>query len=432
MDWLQSQEMRILPGYFTYKTRNITFVLNDFDVFCQESMVNKMLVPNYLERPTVSTVKEIFTTIARQLQLFSRACPVPGKNPTFTGRKKILRDLSKRLELDRSKSPTFILLYGIAGTGKKSIASELCHQYSESAMFSRGIFWFLADSRRILENSYSKLMSEQKQIGNIKKCKYRYLIYSIPNRFYVWRNVNITPFVAVLAWFQRSILDNGRLLVVYENVKCFSEIQDLLPHGGNITIICTSRADSGDWPQDYQKIMVPLLPLKDCIAFVNSSMRLVHQHWEQNLYSEKENVHHLVVKMGQLTSAIGAALAFITNKRNGIFFISDYLELYKNNVPAQVLPCHAVLLTTAKKINEINSKAFTWLRICSYLDTQGIPKVLLETFLNISEDKGVSSQIVNEIIGLLGSYSVMTYEDGTESFSIPRAVQGNFDHSKNS
>ncbi len=141
----------------------------------QELMVQSMLNSNYQERPNVSKIKEIFTTISRQPTNFSHSCPVPKILPLFQGRKKLIHNLATLIENDKA-SNKHVLLYGIPGTGKRSIVSELCHQYSESKIFSGGIYWFRSDSKRILETSYSNLMDERKHLRNKRDGTYIKLI----------------------------------------------------------------------------------------------------------------------------------------------------------------------------------------------------------------------------------------------------------------
>jgi len=111
-------------------------------------------------------VKEEFEQLKRKCRSeLSRACPVPGKNPVFSGRTKILSNLKSLLISDSRDhtitKPLSIVLYGIPGTGKKSIITELCHLFVDSARFPRGIYWFRADSKRILKSSYSRLRREK-------------------------------------------------------------------------------------------------------------------------------------------------------------------------------------------------------------------------------------------------------------------------------
>jgi Cdc6-like AAA superfamily ATPase len=113
----------------------------------RESLIERMMTKG--KRLEASVLQAEFHVVQNQTKVFSKLCPPPGKNPVFIGRKKTLREINKLI--NDNDNGRFVLLHGIRGTGKKSVVTELCHQYSESSQFSR-IFWFNANNRKQLEN----------------------------------------------------------------------------------------------------------------------------------------------------------------------------------------------------------------------------------------------------------------------------------------
>jgi tetratricopeptide (TPR) repeat protein len=86
------------------------------------------------------------------------------------------------------------------------------------------------------------------------------------------------------------------------------------------------------------------------------------------------------------------------------------------------VPVYITWDITMEVVRKESLLADKWLTICAYLNSNDIPNFLLESFANSSENNP-SSEIVEEALGTLISYSMLTVNEENNSASIHRLVQ---------
>lgn len=332
---------------------------------------------------------------------------VPGKNPLFQGRREILQTIN-------DSSSKYILLYGLTGTGKKTIAAEYLHSKSESHEIQE-ILWFNCSNEQNLKKEYRRIHAEKNLKG-----PYRTL--------------------TVLNWLNSQ----PRLAIVYVNVPRFSKIHHLISTNRKCgLVICTSRINSDEWPEYFNRIKVNLLPETDCSHLIYEAVKIVSK---QNDTMTKEKIDEfkfactfLSNHLGYSTTAIAQSFVYLRNK-NGI-----ETEFDANSISKYVRDCqqmkyevtqmqhdvikrrkldigsiYQTLVSTIRQLGAANLIAFKWLKICSYLDCEDIPEFMFDNFL----EKNDAIELKNETLAHLRYYSLIEYQCSSKgSFAVSRIVQ---------
>jgi tetratricopeptide (TPR) repeat protein len=140
-------------------------------------------------------------------------------------------------------------------------------------------------------------------------------------------------------------------------------------------------------------------------------------------------VDSLAKTLGHLPLALAQACAYI--KKNPVS-IERYLKLYetrkRDKLNSKTLPLDysvPVYITwdiTMEVVRKESLLADKWLKICAYLNSKDIPNFLLESFADSSENNP-KSEIFEEALGTLISYSMLTFNEESSSASIHRLVQ---------
>lgn len=150
---------------------------------------------------------------------------VPNEIVHFIGRKEILKEISKEIDLNKK-----ILLYGPAGIGKTAIAIKLGHTLRHQ--FPDGVLWYRVDSSNIMDILFSIAYLFGENIGKIKS-------------------------VEVRASIVRTLLRNKKVLFIFDNVSTRDSISLLLPNTSTCAVIVTSQENFGTMASHYRAIKVP-------------------------------------------------------------------------------------------------------------------------------------------------------------------------------
>jgi len=220
-------------------------------------------------------------------------------------------------------------------------------------------------------------------------------------------------------------------LCVYENVTNYEEIKRLIPTGGGqgSVIIFTSKHQKEMFPSSCEKRKVDLLSIKHCVRLMKSYVELKGLQLRDYIDTDKD-CKNLAEKLNQLPTPIAQALAHITSNENDVNNVADYIKQFDNNSKLKkvIHPYYAAFSLTAKEIKKVNPIAFEWLRLCSYLYSEGIPEILLDHLiahkLKIDRFSKECERMKVSTIKTLRSYGIMDYAKGPRSFTLPRAVQG--------
>ncbi|XP_035705837.1 uncharacterized protein LOC118434994 [Folsomia candida] len=349
-----------------------------------------MLHPNETYRPNPQDAKTLFTKFLKSKR--SESFQIPGRNPLFRGRNDVFFNISQNLS-----PPKRLLLYGLAGTGKKSIIAE--YLYNSEIVDKHNVYWFHADSLSILEREYVSFM-ETRNCGT-----------KIPH---------------VKSWLES---DNSNWVAIYENVLSYASIQHLLPKNNGI-VVYTSR--SASFPPEFFKINVGLLQLSDCAEFIQNAIILSDVKNTISVPTQAECAQ-LSKEMGYLPTAIGQALAFICSDNNEVTTVPDFLEFHRKNMEqfdtdgkimkfakTNLSPIYATLLGTLYQIKQESELAFRFVKAISYLHCENIPASFIDTFFE-GQDEGNTKL---KTLKILNSYSILQRSETSDAkFSVSRALQ---------
>lgn len=189
-----------------------------------------------------------------------------------------------------------IVFYGLAGTGKTTIALEVTYQYLEQY---HQVFWFDAKSEEALKADFIMLAHA---LG---------LTYSSPEE----------AILILKGW----IADNPRSLLVFDGVKEYEAVANYLPRL-NADIVITSQAN--EWPDHDHAIEVPEFTGDEAYALVQSALG------KSILPKQNESsVVNLLVYFGNHPLGLGQALAYM---EDNVIGIDEYLHLVRK-YPLHVL-----------------------------------------------------------------------------------------------
>ncbi len=353
-------------------------------------------------------VKKIFTKrLPEQWQ-------VPPKNPNFTGRDELLKQIADRF----SKENVPVVLtttHGLGGIGKTHLAIEFVWKHYQQY---KGVVWFNSENRNRLLVDYIRLGEELHIIREDEKKR------PIEERA-----------LLVKHWLEDP--KRAGWLLVYDNALRYGGdeqgVGNLFPTKGG-KILVTSRHAKG-WPQN--SFEVNIFTLKESRAYIKKVLG------DKALVISQ--VDQLAETLGHLPLALAQACAYI---KHTSISISGYLELYKTREEVRekeeagkrellsdktlfdqtLLPdSHRAIVyitwdITIEAVRKESLLADKWLTICAYMNSDDIPNALLETFASSSENNS-NQETFEAALETLGSYSMLTIDQEKSSASIHHLVQ---------
>jgi Domain of unknown function (DUF4062) len=163
-----------------------------------------------------------------------RLAPRP---PFLAGREELLAELGARLASGESTGPRVVVLSGLAGAGKTSVAVEYAHRRLAEA----GVVWQLpAEDAAVLAAGFSELAA---QLGAGEG----------------WGGDPVAAVHSVLARYP------ARWLLVFDNVRDRASVAGLVPPGGDGQVLITSR--NALWPPG-ELVEVPVLDSEVAAGFL--------------------------------------------------------------------------------------------------------------------------------------------------------------------
>jgi ankyrin repeat protein/tetratricopeptide (TPR) repeat protein len=314
--------------------------------------------------------------------------PLPSKH--FIGRTHYLTEITQRLEQSTTASP--VVLYGMGGVGKTYLALQVVHNSSYIYSFEH---WFRAEDIKDLNAQYVRVADK---LG----CVYK-------------------TFEDIKLWLKKWLESNPGWLLVYDNASDLKTLKDYLPQkGGHILI--TSR--SPEWDSNGNLIHIDVMERVEAVALVKKISNRNDAEIEQ-----------LAVEiLGRLPLALAQASAYIEKCKTTV---AKYVDIYRekkkklladNKLPPgddhiSVYVTWDVSIDKIKQMPErdISENTLNILAFCAYVDADNIPRQLLEQYLH---DKGIEDSelaLLNEVIAILESYSMI--KATFSSVSIHRLVQ---------
>jgi hypothetical protein len=163
-----------------------------------------------------------------------RLAPRP---PFLAGREELLAELGTRLASGESIGPRVVVLSGLAGAGKTSVAVEYAHRHLAEA----GVVWQLpAEDAAVLAAGFTELAG---QLGAGEG----------------WGGDPVAAVHSVLAAYP------ARWLLVFDNARDRASVARLVPPGGQGQVLITSR--NALWPPG-QLVEVPVLDVEVAAGFL--------------------------------------------------------------------------------------------------------------------------------------------------------------------
>jgi tetratricopeptide (TPR) repeat protein len=209
-----------------------------------------------------------------------------GRNPYFSGREKILADIS-----DAFLQFPVVELAGQGGYGKSQIAVEYAYRH----IYDYDYIWlFNAESRLHLENSYREFAF---QIMDIED------------------DVEIT-FEVIYVKIQKWLLLHPFYLFIYDNAEGCQDLYMFLPHGGHLLIITREKLNE---IKAMKRLDIDIFSSEDAISFLTKRLE------EHEVEEEKRLI---ASTLGHLPLALEQSVAYMIE---GKCSISKYLNLLERN-----------------------------------------------------------------------------------------------------
>jgi tetratricopeptide (TPR) repeat protein len=345
------------------------------------------------------TGKKVTQINVAQAERLPERWKVPSKNKNFIGRGELLKQIKDHLNQEGSTLTVLTACHGLGGIGKTQMALEFVWQYykeNKDHKDFKGIAWFNAESQERLRDDYISLGQELKIILTEEKLS----VEEGANR--------------IKHWLEHP--KRARWLLVYDNAPNYKTIDGLVPTTGG-RVLVTSRYTQW-WPKSIE---VNVFDLEESRVYIKQVL--------SNKALDISQIDSLAKTLGHLPLALAQACAYI--KKNSVN-IEQYLERYetrKRNLlnsktlpPDYSVPVYITWDITMEVVREESLLADKWLAICAYLNSNDIPYFLFESFANNSENNP-SFEIVEEALGTLTSYSMLTVNEESNSASIHRLVQ---------
>lgn len=330
---------------------------------------------------------------------------VPRQDITFIGRKKLLEELSQKLQYPVNKQTPNPLLVcvcsGLGGIGKTQLSLYFLrntqHPYTLKA-------WFPAEDNHLLEQKYLEFA---KTLGYVESSQKNNLNSAI---LYVKKWLSLHP-----GW-----------LLVFDNANNYSELEPFLPESGG-HIIITSR--QRHWPSNFKSLEMDLVSEAEGLEIIKSLTK-------NNLHAEEKESKELVKLLGFLPLALVQASAYIHHNQ---ISIAEYLNLYRNHeiemLSDKTLPegvhIHPVAITWNISLKAILKEAknnheppiaMELLMVCAHLAPDKISRDLLLAWLQFAHPNLTTPKLIlNKHVALLWKYSMIKYD--ADNVSTHRLVQ---------
>lgn len=332
------------------------------------------------------------------------------RNPLFTGRKRVLRQLHDRLMTSQSAALTQTqAISGLGGIGKTQIAVEYAYRHRE---FYQAIFWVRAASPGALISDYVTLAT----------------LLGLPEQ-------NEQDQKIVVAAVKRWLAYRKGWLLILDNADDLDLVVDFLPTGNNGHILLTTRtqATGGIAPSIAVEKMeqsegVLLLLCRAKLLAPGDPMELVSQQ-------EQSQATAIVEAMDGLPLALDQAGAYIEETGCGL---AGYLELYRSHRKELLRqrgtlhldhpePVASTWALSFSRVEQANPAAADLLRLCAFLDPDAIPEEIIidgaTTLGPILGPVAAHPFQLNEVIQELRRYSLVKRVPEAKLLNIHRLVQ---------
>jgi tetratricopeptide (TPR) repeat protein len=271
---------------------------------------------------------------------------VPPRNPNFTGRASLLKDLHSQLAVERETAVLPHSLHGMGGVGKSQVAIEYVHRHRGDYDL---IWWIPAEHP-------SQILSALTDLAHrLELDVSREAISAVP---------------AVREALSTSKTPYEDWLLVFDNAESLSDVRPFFPTGGAGKILVTSR--NPEWAAVTRSLEVDVFSRAESKAF------LIRRTPE---LSESE-ADRLAEALGDLPLAVEQAAAW--RVATGMP-VGQYLRLLEEKriellelgtSPDYEISVAAAWNVSLDRLEEVNGAALQLLQVCSFFAPEPISREL--------------------------------------------------------
>ena len=332
------------------------------------------------------------------------------RNPFFTGREELLKQLHENLAQNKAAASTQPqAISGLGGIGKTQTAVEYAYRYRDEYHY---VLWVNAATRDELITSFVELAA----------------LLNLPER---QEKDQLKIVAAVKHW----LTTHDEWLLIFDNADDLALVEDVLPSGGKGHLILTTRAHATGTransieveKMDSQKGMLLLLRRAKVLA--------LDVPLDNAPIADRTAATAIVQEMDGLPLAIDQAGAFIEETQCSV---SDYLQRYRQR-QAMLLkrrggsgkdhpePVATTWSLSFERVEQLDPLAAELLRCCAFLAPDAIPEQMiidgvseLGTLLHPIAENVL---LLDEALGTLLRFSLVQRKRDERTFFIHRLVQ---------
>lgn len=327
---------------------------------------------------------------------------VPPRNPMFTGREDLLRQLHERLEPGAMTAVLPQALHGLGGVGKSQLAVEYAYRHREDFDI---IWWVPAELTVQIQNSLTEL-GERLELG-------------VPNE------ANIAVGV-VLDALKGSVRGGRQIpsnwLLVFDNAEDPKNVLPYLPTGGSGRILVTSR--NSQWLNLARPLEVDVFQREE-------SIELLQRRGPDLSDGDADRLAHA---LGDLPLAIEVAAAW--RAETGMP-ADDYIHLLKEKQAEMLdLPgpadyqksVAAAWNLSLTKLETSNPAALRLLQVCAFFAPEPIPRAMFANARGVSVveelDQALHDRLkLSAAIRDINRYALARIDHRDNSIQMHRLVQ---------
>jgi tetratricopeptide (TPR) repeat protein len=342
------------------------------------------------------------------------------RNPFFTGREELLKQLHDNLTQNKAAALTQAqarptdsaqaqAIHGLGGIGKTQTAVEYAYRHRDEYRY---VLWVNAVTRDELITSFVGLAA----------------LLNLPER----QEQDQTKIVAaVKQWFTTQ---DGWLLI-FDNADDLALAGDFLPSGGKGQLLLTTRAyatgtlanDIEVKKLDSQKGMLLLLRRAKVLA--------LDAPLEDAPVADRTAAAAIVQEMDGLPLALDQAGAFIEETQSSV---SDYLDRFRQRQDLLLKrrggsgkdhpgPVATTWSLSFERVEQLDPLAAELLRCCAFLAPDAIPEQLIidgaSKLGTLLQPVAENPLLLDEALGTLLRFSLVQRKRDERTFSIHRLVQ---------
>ena len=326
---------------------------------------------------------------------------VPPRNPNFTGREDLLRQLHERLVPGATAAVLPQTLHGLGGVGKSQLAVEYAYRHAEDY----DIIWWIPAEHPVQIQSALVELGERLDLG-------------------VGREVNVAVGVVLdaLRGSAGGHTISPNWLLVFDNAEDPEAVMTFLPTGGPGRILVTSR--NSQWHHLARPLEVDVFEREESIELLRRR--------EPDLTDRDADA--LADALGDLPLAIEQAAAW--RAETGMP-AAEYIELLMEK-QGEILslqrpldypkPVAAAWNLSLENLQANNPTALQILQLCAFVAPEPIPRTMFSNARSVSVTRDLDYALrdrlrLNQSIRDINRYALARIDHRTNSIQMHRLVQ---------